>query len=714
MNDFTHPVLPDGTLVGKNHIQRYLWSTDLGTVYEITIGTTSHMYGLLVLDPAVAAIGPDALHATLAPAIAATNPCLAKPYACGQDDGHLWIRMELTDSIAISRFDNAQKKSSHADDEEEEDEDRIEDASELLAAYDGTLPQSIFHPILGDLIEGLAAVHAAGGVLGPLSLQDIGFSHWLRHSGFPIVAKWCNFGMLELRDPSASWTPQDDFRMLAGLARALLFGKSSQPRSEAIWPEWEKFLETAERPDGFADDAALKAAYDAILAAHDGPRPPRIRPEDTIAPLKDVTARTRRPGSSSRSHSHRRHRSRRSRRFRQPQELSSKILLFIAAVAAIGIVIVTLRPNLIRIARDRLHGVRSRPAAKTAAGGSSRTNATVVATADVLRLPFESLEIAAQNSANLPARMAYALALASGDDGREPNPERAEEIAQAAFTDMEARTNGVDLATDRVCEFWTGYALLTGLGTVPDTARAVLLLDRAESIHNDLNATSLLADYYASGAEDGPSHANDEEALSRWFKIIDSEPGQRLSANARQCADKIAAFYFAERGIPTREQDRYVAHLESIARRGHIPTILALGHIYLQGRIANINEADAKKWYSEAARLGSPEGMYHNGWLIERGIASAPSDRAAATWYRRAAIAGNADAMRALARLLREKRVRSEDSDEPLSAEGGRTADEWEAAAESEAHAPTTLPFTTWWLGRQAIRFPAPEPARLQ
>ena len=713
MDESTPTSLPDGTLVGRNHIQRFLWKTELGTVYEITIGTTSHLYGLLVLDPAVSAAGVESLHSILAPALAATNPCLAKPYACGEDDGHRWIRMELTDSVPVSRFEHALKKSSKEEEyDDEEEEVRVEDAEELLKAYDGTLPHPFFHPILGDLIEGLAAVHAAGGVLGPMTLRDIGFSEWIRHSGFPVVAKWCNYGMLALRDPAAKWTQQDDFRMLAGIARSLLPGSAPRHGADAPWPEWNGFLETAERDGGFADAAALKAAYDAILAAHDASRPPRIRPEDTIAPLKSPTARTHRPRGSSRS-SHSRHRS---HKVRQPQELSSKILLVIAAIAAIGIVVVTFRPRLIRTLRDRLHGISAPPTqTKTDNGATSQTNATRVATTDVLRLPFESLEIAAQTEANLPARMAYAFALAQGDDSRKPEPEHAAETAKAAFADMASHEVGVNPALDRACEFWMGYALLAGLGVEPDPARAILLLDRAEKINNDINATSLLADYYASGAEDGPNETNDKEATERWFKVVESGTiGQRLSPDAVQCADKIAAFYFARRGIPDRDQDGYVAQLESIARRRHVPTMLALGNLYLEGKVTNLDEGAAKKWYSEAAQVGSPEGMYHRGWLIERGIASAPSDRAAATWYRRAAVAGNGDAMRALARLLREKRVRSEDTDEPLSAEGGRTADEWEAAADSEAKPPVTLPFTTWWLGHQDSRFPAPAPALMQ
>ena len=401
---------------------------------------------------------------------------------------------------------------------------------------------------------------------------------------------------------------------------------------------------------------------------------------------------------------------------RQPQELSSKILLVIAAIAAIGIVIVTLRPRLVRTLRDRLHGISApQTQTKTDNGAAPHTNTNLIATTDVFRLPFESLEIAAQNEVNLPARMAYAFAPAQGNDERKPEPERAAETAKAAFADMASHEIGIDPTLDRACEFWMGYALLAGLGAEPDPARAVLLLDRAEKINNDLNATSLLADYYASGAEDGPNDANDKEAIERWFKVVEAgTTGQRLSPDAIQCADKIAAFYFARRGIPDLDQDRYVSRLESIARRRHVPTMLALGNLYLEGKITNLDESAAKKWYSEAAQVGSPEGMYHRGWLIERGIASAPSDRAAATWYRRAAVAGNADAMRALARLLREKRVRSEDTDEPLSAEGGRTADEWEAAADSEAKPPVTLPFTSWWLGHQASRFPAPAPAHMQ
>lgn len=716
MNDLPFSPLPDRTRVGRNLIQRFLWSTPLGAVYEVTIGSTTHEYGLLVLASEPAACGLNALQSILKPIFAASNPCLAKPYACGEDGGRLWIRMELTEAVRVSRF--ARNRGREDEDDFGEDVDRIEDAQELLSTARGPLPERILTPVVGDLIEGLVAVHKAGGLLGPLTLRDIGFEEWPRHTGFPVIAKWCNYGLLALRDPAAAetWTPHDDFRMLAGLIRTLLCGEGSTTPPADAWREWQNFLARCDAPDGFADAEALSEAYDAVLAAHSTHRLPRIRPEDTIAPPESPTSspslRYRNPSSGSKPHRH-------SRRNYQPSNnRSQRVLLAIAAVAVIGIVVLQLKPNLVRDIRNRIQGAGTAPKATpvltdTLKGTNAVDTAAIAADADLWSLPFETLNTAAKaEPANLPVRMRYAFALAEGDAKRAPEPEAAAALAAETYIAMGAHDIGIDLALDRACDFWMGYALLAGLGVEADASRGLLLLSKAEEVHGDAHAKSLLADYYASGAEDGHTAQNDAAALSRWFEIVEKESGaSRLSSDAAACADKIIAFYFANRAIPDHEQDRYIARIESIAKRRHLPAILALGRIYLDGKIVQLDEGSAKKWYSDAAQYGNAEGMYHMAWMLERGIAAAPSDRAAAIWYRRAALAGNAEAMRALARLLREQRVKTE-SGEILDSEGGKTADQWEASAATEAVLPPALPYTTWWLGKQADRFPSPDPVR--
>lgn len=719
-------ILPERTMLGRNRIQRFLWSSPLGSVYEITIGSTTHEYGLLVLHPSVS-IDLATLQQVLHPVIAANDPCLAKPYACGEDDGRRWIRMELTEAVRFSRFDSSRRHGPSVDEEDEEEEDiRVEDAQELLEAFGGPIPQTTLGPILSDLVEGMAAVHAAGGILGPLTLRDIGFCAWIRHTGFPVIAKWCNYGLLRLSKPDTIWTQQNDIRMFARLLPSLLCGQGSDTLPDNAWPEWPEFVSKA-GDNGFANAEALSKALRDLLAAHGIAEPPRIRPEDAVSPtaaVAETDAHPLRHRTAENAAERRNHRARR-RRERAPKITRKSALLTLAVILVAGFAFHSANP---RPFRKLGHFLASsfrlltdtpadHPGAAETNDVANASSSKIGSDADLWILPFETIKQAAEDTTNLPVRMRYAFALAEGDseEGREPDPDLAAAIASEAFQAMENHEVGVDLALDRACDFWMGYALLTGLGVEQDTARGVLLLSRAEDVHNDRYAKSLLADYYASGAEGGHTAANDAAALKRWFELLekDGTGAGRLTFDGYRCADKVAAFYFAGRAIPDHEQDHYIAHLEAIARRRHLPTVLALGRIYLEGKITGLDESAAKRWYTDAAQTGNAEGMYHMGWLIERGIAAVSDDHAAAIWYRRAAQAGHAEAMRSLARLLRENRLKNDNGD-ILTSDAGKTADEWEAAAKTEAKLPPYLPYTTWWLGRQATRFPGPDPVRAE
>ena len=702
MNTEASQRVPDFTYVGPNRIQRLLWPSPLGEVYEVVLGTTSHEYGLLVIDPELCPLPLEAVRDCIAPLLRAQDPCLAKPFACGENNGHLWIRMELTEAVRISLFSGVRRRSSH--DDEEDEEERIEDATELLSLY-GPLQPAAFAALLGDLIEGLAAVHSVGARLGPLALTDIGFDQWMRHSGFPVVAKWCNYGLLPLLDPAraAAWTPQDDFRMMAQLARQLL-------SPDDAWPEWADFLDRAEDPNGFADTKVLVDAYEAILKAHKTVRNQRIRPEDTIAPTASPTrGPIRRRSSHASSHSGHSSHSSRSRHHRSGHSSgvrSTHVWTAIAIVAGIGCAVAYTKPKLVTRLID---SIRYAKAGRPATSVTQSADAGKPAETNLWEMSFEALRDASEAGAAPSIKMRYAFELAQGSTDRDPDTEVAGAIAAEAFQSMQEMPAD---ASRGDADFWMGYALLAGLGVEANPVQALVHLERAES-DGDLHAKSLLADYYSSGGEDGHTAENDAAALNRWFEIVEAgDPAQGLTPEARRCGDKIAAFFFAHRALPDHEQDAYVARIRAIAQRHHLPCILAVARIYLEGKIDKLDEAAAKRWYSDAAQIGSPEGMYHMAWMLERGIASTPSDRAAAIWYRRAASGGNADAMRSLARLLREQRVKN-DAGEPLASEGGKTAVEWEAAAEA-ATPPPFLPYTSWWLGVQANRFPDPPSVRAE
>ena len=691
------------------------------------MGSTMHEYGLLVL---ASEIGADlaTVRGVLTPLRATVDPCLAKPFTCGEDAGVLWIRMELTESVPLRQLLGERSKSRDEDD----DEPRVEDGADLRAALGGKVPQSVLWPVLGDLIEGMEAVHRAGGLLGDMGLRDIGFESNIRHNGTSVVTKWCNYGLLALRDPAkaAAWDAAADVRNVVAIARELLCGAADAAPPQGAWPEWKAFFAVADTPSPTAQD--LAAAFTAMLAAHHISRPMRIRPEDTIpAPAAVETAEEPvrgqpappRPRTPPRSY--RRDASGKVRSGGRPFAIG------VAIFAMAGIILaVALPKNVFQRGKGPAGDPDTTPA--TAAGNGETAAAAPAVDAPAASTPArraefnpervwalsrEILEGAAEDDTRvdvLPIRMRLAFLIAEGDDEHEPDPARAAEIAGPAIKAMEARTPGIDLALDRACDFWRGYALLAGVGVEADTPRGAVLLEQCADTHHDPRAMALLGDYYASGAEDGISSSNDRMATQRWIDALDAQPkGEaRWPVYAFACADKVAGLFFAGRGIPERDQDRYIAGLKLAAEKRHIPSILALGHAYLNGRAVKADAPEAKKWFNLAFDRGSAEGMYHMADILRLGLVSDPSDASALLWYRRAAQAGNADAMRAIAKMLREKRVLDPEGT-PLDTDNGRNADEWDAAAEA-AEPPPPLPRTTWWMGGQTSRFPAPEPGRIR
>ena len=730
MNDDSAPRFPERSSIGNNSIQRFLWSTPLGELYEAMVGSTMHEYGLLVLSPDIHA-DLATVQAVIAPLRATSDPCLAKPFACGEDAGALWIRMELTESVPLRLLLGRRDTPRGVD---EDDEPRVEDGEDLRTALNGVVPQSILWPMVGDLLEGMEAVHRAGGLLGDMGLRDIGFESNVRHNGTAVVSKWCNYGLLALRDPkkAAKWDITADVRNTVALFRVLLCGAADAELPHGAWPEWKAFFAAADAPGATAE--GLSNAFTAMLAAHRLSRPQRIRPEDTIPAAagegeqgdEDAPAPERfRPRTPPRSY--RRDASGAVRNGGRPFAIA------VALVAVAGIIVTVALPKnafrriLASISPETVPADTAAADADTSRSDTASPGSTSASAEPGRREPFNAervwalsrdmLEGAAADTDHadtLPFRMRLAFLVAQGDADHEPDPARANEIAAPAIQAMESRTPGIDLALDRACEFWRGYALMAGVGVEADPPRGAVLLEQCADTHHDPRAMAILGDYYASGAEDGINSANDRLAVQRWIAALDAQPkgDARWPSYAFACADKVVGLFFLGRGIPETDQDRYIAGLELAAQKRHIPSMLALGHAYLNGRAVKADAPTAKKWFSLAYDRGSAEGMFHMADILRLGLVSAPSDPSALLWYRRAAKAGNADAMRAIAKMLREKRVLDPDG-APLDMDNGRTADEWEAAADA-AEPPPPLPRTTWWLGAQNTRFPQPELGRIR
>jgi len=84
-----------------------------------------------------------------------------------------------------------------------------------------------------------------------------------------------------------------------------------------------------------------------------------------------------------------------------------------------------------------------------------------------------------------------------------------------------------------------------------------------------------------------------------------------------------------------------MALLEKAARQGHARAMLLLGQLHDK----RLEPEQATVWLAKAAETGLPTAMFHFGCCLDKGVGgAAPDYPAAASWYKRAADAGDADA----------------------------------------------------------------------
>src|SRR5271157_1478903 len=81
---------------------------------------------------------------------------------------------------------------------------------------------------------------------------------------------------------------------------------------------------------------------------------------------------------------------------------------------------------------------------------------------------------------------------------------------------------------------------------------------------------------------------------------------------------------------------------------GEIHDFKDLGSMYENGAGVEGNYAQAASWYRKAAEAGDPLGMTSLGWMYENGIGVEKDYAQAVSWYRKAAEAGEPLAMTGL------------------------------------------------------------------
>ncbi len=700
-NAATFAPLAAGDHLGANRIRRPLGTTAVGSFYEVTYASTSAVYGLFVLSADLAA-DASLVQRTVRRLGEAPHPCLARSYASGCDDGRVWIRSELSTGVPLKAFDLPPAPPENPWPLGE----MVVHAGRLRDLFHGTVPQEVAWPILADLTEALAFLHREELLAGPMTTESVVFMP-VKH-GKGLLAKWAGYGLLEVQNPDLArrWTAQDDVRSAGALFRELLCGEFDRPPLTA-WAEWSDFLA---RADGTAEDGAFSDGGEMLEGYADMLRQRNIRwePHQPPGAANDGGDETRdaapAPPAARQHQRRKRIGAQRGRHGDQGDHGSAplpigpafKMLLLFGLIGAIGFAAYWIASYDIR---QRERGLRPVEQADRESEAAGRTPA---ARAPLGTLSREALK-ERHESGDLAATLRLAFWIAQGDDRTVPDPAEGASLARAALA--RAADAGIDpRAADAELLFWAGWAWLAGLGVEPDPERGMELLRAAADRHAHPRAMALLGDYFAFATAE-PSPLQDVEALTLWRNAVDAH--ETWNTQAAEIADRAVAFVRQGRGIPRGDAVQALMRwIERLAQRRHVPAMLAMGVLTLEGRLTTLNETQAMDWFRAAAQRGSPEGMRRMAWMFERGIGTPQSDTSAVTWYQRAATAGDAEAMTLLADMLADGRGGADSGDEAVVAEWRRRAGEIRAAAADRP------PRHSWWQPEPpARRDPRPDRA---
>lgn len=698
MTETPTPISPlrPGLCLGPNRILRWLGTSDIGTSYEVTFGTTTHAYRLLVVSPELG-IGVGPLEAVVKRFVPVSHPCLAKTYAWGCDEGYCWVRSEFSTGVPLGDFALPAADKARPWPRGE----MVAHVGRLLELCRGAVPQPALWPIVGDLLEGLACLHRAGLVAGPFSLESVLFQKG-RH-GKGVVAKWSGYGLQALHDPVAAEraTLRDDVQSAGKLIRALLCGEAGAMPVMA-WPEWDAFLSHAmDTEDGFADAEAMYGAFAELLERKGLSR--ELREQQSEVPPERADE-SKAEGTQVKARAHERRKRVGVRRSHHDTESAGThsaqmspvfrvfLMMGILCLLGFGAYWVISRPD--RLRREGLTGASRRE------GQTEQTPETVAAKVDYWSLGSAELEELSKNGDD-PATMLRAFRVAEGDVENPPDVARGTELASNVVERLQQRID--EQLADGDTLYWLAHAKLTGLGTPRDEANGRALLELAIEKHNHFRSMALLADYLAFAREER-SAEDDRLALDLWQKAVNAQ--QALTPHAAGCIDKAVAFVLAGRGLPPGDATVLTQWVESVARLRHSGAMIALGLLTLEGRILALDEPRAMNWFRSAAMTGNAEGMRRMAWMFERGIGTPQSDKSAALWYRRAALGGDADAMEQLAILMAAGRG-DETPDAAAEEEFRRKAVAARAAAKARVEKQNS-----WWMpGNAAQRGTTPDAA---
>lgn len=122
-------------------------------------------------------------------------------------------------------------------------------------------------------------------------------------------------------------------------------------------------------------------------------------------------------------------------------------------------------------------------------------------------------------------------------------------------------------------------------------------------------------------------------------KKVKKEPVVQAPAEVAQSSASLhsrAVMYYTGKGT---QQDfiKALYFYKKAADQGHLPSMIAIGHMHEMGEGVAQNYEVAMKWYQLAAKNGYASAQKAIGDLYRRGLGVAQNDEQAAMWYKKAA-----------------------------------------------------------------------------
>jgi|LSQX01.1.fsa_nt_gb hypothetical protein len=676
--------LPLGFKIGNQKVKSFISSDSIGDRYSIFFGTTNRLYDINISRGGPFEFSYEDYENILKRCSSLDHPCLISYYACGDDDGIIWLRSEHVKGASF--FETEIVEEVTESDGEEETEICFPTLAMLLKASNGKIAAKDGCIIIGDLIEAVAFLHANSAYAADINQKTIFLDTVRRHH--TLIARLRFYNWPKKADAELI---RKDLEQVGKLIELLVsekgYGYGSQLKRNLL----QLSSDMQASADGFTGADFLERS-NLILKQGGKPRVNRKKDDTVASPEPEVENKV--PVRSESSHSKRRNKSRSSRqgsnvvrrrrsssKSRKKNKYASlstergKQVLAVLVMLSLFILIVGIAFGVhagLRYLEQRRHIMASlnQPGSYSSisimedevdrVSGSKRRSIEELTTSELLTAAAGGDCVAAarlciEKMFKVPGDLNALL--------------QARETLKPLSSELKARAEGESSAA-----YWRACAILTGV-LDDDSASAIENLEFAATLEHRL-AMDALGDLLAANPE-RPDPVNDRRALSLWLK---AEEKISNSSETELLADKIMFFVRQGRGFNKGDLTP-IEFVRKIASAGNPKAALLLADVYEEGSLLEQSLPTTLSWLRNVAgNLNAParlrsEAQRRMAEMFAGGRGTPPSQTAASTWYERAAELGDVKAMLALADILEK------------GDEGNGVRPEYAAAAEWRAKA---------------------------